>query len=59
MIELGEKVREMASGFIGTAVARCDYLNATTRYQVQPIGTQENGSMSKAEWIDEGRLTVQ
>ena len=56
MIELGVKVKDVPSGLIGTTVARCEYLTATTRYQVQPEGTQENGSMAKAEWIDEGRL---
>jgi len=56
-IKLGEIVRDSISGFEGVAVARAEYLNGCISYQVEPARLNEDGSIPKAEWFDEQRLT--
>lgn len=55
-IELGTKVKDSVTGFMGVAIARCEYLNGCLCYEVQPVMT-EKGKMPKAIWIDEQQLT--
>ena len=53
MIELGTKVTDSITGFVGVAIARAEYLNGCISYQVQNLE-----DISKTDWIDEQRLTA-
>ena len=57
MIKLGEKVKDKLTGFSGTAIARCEYLNGCISIQVRPLKLKD-GEMQKAEWIDEQQLVT-
>ena len=54
--KMGQHVRDEVTGYMGTIVARCQYMAASSRYQVQANGLAADGAMVKAYWFDEGRL---
>lgn len=55
--ELGQRLRDTASGFTGIATARCEYLNGCIQYGIKPpVG--EDGKMLEVFYIDEGQLEV-
>jgi len=56
-IELGAIVTDTITGFTGVVVSRIDYLEGTSRLQVQQVSLKD-GAMVKAPWIEEGRLKV-
>lgn len=58
MIELGSRVKDLYTGFVGTAVARTDWLFGCIRYSVEPTKLNKDGSFAESVWIDEQRLTV-
>jgi len=56
-IELGAIVTDTITGFTGVVVSRIDYLEGTSRLQVQQVSLKD-GAMVEAPWIEEGRLKV-
>ena len=57
--ELGCKVTDNITGFMGTVVARADYLHSSNSYRVQPDNHDlPADEIKKAEWLDEGRLSL-
>lgn len=54
-IKLGSKVKDKITGFQGTAVARCEYLDSSPTIQVQK---SLSGDKITNEWIAESRLEV-
>jgi len=57
MIQLGDKVRDIVTGFEGIAVAKIEYLNGCIRYEVQPE-TCKDGKPIDSLWIDIQQLVV-
>lgn len=57
MIELGKKVRDTVSGFVGVAVARHTYLNGCSRYSVQPE-VDKDGKLPEWQAFDEMQLCI-
>ena len=57
MIELGAKVRDKVTGFLGIATSRCEYLNGCVQYGVKTKVDKE-GKMVEIEYIDEQQLEV-
>lgn len=53
-IELGWKVRDRMTGFVGTATASAEYLNGNCQILVEVLS--ENGKGITQEWLDQGRL---
>lgn len=53
-IQLGKKVKDVVSGFTGTATARSEYLNGCVRYCVEALD-KTNNSLTEL-WFDEQRL---
>ncbi len=41
-IKLGQKVKDIVSGFTGIAICRMEYLNGCVRYTVQAKKTKDN-----------------
>lgn len=54
-IKLGQKVKDVVTGFEGTATGRAEYLATVPRVQV--VRQHTDGRMQE-EWLDEGRLEV-
>ncbi|MDR1347825.1 MAG: hypothetical protein LBJ63_05255 [Prevotellaceae bacterium] len=55
-IKLGQKVRDMVTGFEGIAIARIEYLNGCIQYCVKP--QSQKGEMPESEYIDHQQLEV-
>jgi hypothetical protein len=57
-ISLGQKVKDTASGFIGTVTARCEYTGGSVTIRI--TAPAMNGEHAPAElWVEEGRAEVQ
>jgi len=54
-IELGTKVQDKITGFVGTATSRVEYINGCVQYCVVPT-VQEDGKMPIGEYIDVSQL---
>jgi hypothetical protein len=58
MISLGDKVRDVVTGFEGIVIARTDWLNGCVRFVVQPDKIEKNGKQPEGVSIDEQQLEV-
>jgi hypothetical protein len=56
MIELGREVKEIITGFVGIATARCKYLTGCVHIEVTPQKLKKDGETLDSRWIDESRL---
>jgi len=56
MIKLGQKVRDIVTGFEGIATAKVEYLNGCIQFCVKPKVT--DGKMLDSEYIDIQQLEI-
>ena len=56
-IELGDRARDLVSGFTGIVTSKTIYLNGCIRYGLTPEATKD-GRPIDAVWFDENELTV-
>lgn len=52
---LGNRVKDIVTGFTGIATAKCEYLNGCIQYCVKPP-VKEEDKMPEGIYIDEGQL---
>jgi len=52
-IKLGQKVKDSITGFEGIAIAKCEYLNGTSMYEVT---ASDSSNKLDSHWIDTSRL---
>ena len=52
MIELGEKVKDKVTGFVGIATSRVDYLNGCVQYGITPKMKKGESKKPVASYID-------
>lgn len=57
MINLGDKVMDVITGFTGVATARIEYINGCVRYEVQPDKLKD-GKPIEAIWVDSQQLKI-
>ncbi len=57
-IQLGDKVKDRVTGFIGIAVARTKWITGCDRIGVQPIGMNEKGEPFDSCAFDEPMLDI-
>ena len=57
MIELGQKVKDLATGFEGITISKVRYYNGCVQYCVIPTITDKS-KRPDGEYIDEGQLEV-
>lgn len=57
-IELGDRVRDVYTGFEGTAIARTDWLYGCTRITVEPVKLSKDGVVRETVCFDEQRLQI-
>ena len=58
MVNLGDKVKDTVSGFVGVAVSRHSYLNGCDRVSVQPAANNKTGKLEGSQTFDEPQLKV-
>jgi len=56
-IQLGDKVKDKVSGFVGVAVAKTEFINGCIQYNVMPKAGKD-GKMPEEVGIDEQSLEV-
>ena len=56
-IELGMRVKDEVTGFIGITVSKCIYLNGCVQFAVKPP-IDEKGEIKEDVWIDEAQLEI-
>lgn len=58
MILLGQQVKDVMTGFTGTAVSRIEYVSGCVQYGVKPKYNEAEmkGTYPPTEYIDEGQL---
>ncbi len=54
-IKLGQKVKDVVTGFTGIAVAKCIYLNGCVQFQIVPRFNPESGILYRNLWVDEAQ----
>ena len=57
MIKLGSRVKDMYTGFTGTATARTEWLYGCNRIAIEPTELHE-GKPIEAVWFDEQRVVM-
>ena len=56
-MKLGEMASDSITGFTGVGLSRCEHLNGTVEYKVQPTELKD-GKIIDSQWIGEHRITV-
>ena len=59
MIELGQKVKDSISGFLGIATCRAEYLYGCIRIQITPSKIGTDGKPIEAQYFDEEQCIPQ
>lgn len=60
-VELGDKVKDQVTGFVGITISKYSYLTGCDRFSVQPALTQQQkveGKLPDAQVFDEHMLIV-
>ena len=57
VIELGDKVKDIYTGFVGVAVAKIEFINGCVQFTVAPKVDKDNKQSEPID-IDEESLTV-
>jgi len=57
-MELGDKVKDVITGFEGIVTARASYLTGCDQLCVQPQGLDKDQKPIESRWYDENRLVV-
>ena len=55
--KLGQKVRDIITGFEGVATGRCEYITGCNQILVAPR-VKDDGTKPDPQWLDEDRLEV-
>ena len=56
MIDLGQKAKDIITGFEGIIVGRAQYLYGCDQYAITPLA--QDGKINDSQWFDEGRIRV-
>jgi hypothetical protein len=57
-INLGDKVKDTVTGFVGIAIGRTTWLHGCDRITVQPTGLTKEGKVFEAQSFDEPQLEI-
>ena len=56
MIQLGDKVKDVISGFMGRTTGRAEYITGCVQFLVMPDKVGKEGKFLEGHWFDEDRL---
>lgn len=57
MIKLGDKAKDVITGFVGIATGHCVYISGCNQWSLQPA-VDDKGAIPTGTWFDEQRLVV-
>ncbi len=57
-MELGDKARDLITGFEGIVTGHTRYITGCDCYCLQPQGLDKEGKIQEGKWIDENRLAI-
>ncbi len=57
-IELGDRVKDIYTGFEGTAVCRTTWLHGCDRIGIEPTDLDKDGAVKAAQYFDEQRVEL-
>lgn len=55
--QLGQRVKDIVTGFTGIIIGRLEYLNGCIQYGIKP-GLDKDGKILEASWIDQAQIEV-
>ena len=58
MVKLGSKVKDMLTGFTGTATGRTEWVFGCSRIFIEPNKLKDDGAPIEGQWFDEQRVEV-
>lgn len=58
MIQLGQKGRDVITGFEGTCTGKCQYISGCNQALLTPHGLTSEGKTKEGFWFDEQRIQV-
>jgi len=56
-IQLGDKVKDMVTGFVGVAYSVCENFNGCIQFDIVPE-VNKDGTIAKGQWIDSQQLKI-
>jgi hypothetical protein len=56
-VELGQKVQDSITGFVGRVTGRCEYITGCTQVLIQPP-IKADGDFVESRWFDEDRAQI-
>lgn len=56
-IQLGDKVRDTVTGFVGIAYSVCENFNGCIQFEIIPV-VKKDGEVAKGAWIDSQQLKI-
>lgn len=57
-VELGDRVKDPVTGFVGIACVLSTWLNGCIRIGIQPEKLDKDGKVQEAQYFDQGGLVV-
>lgn len=57
-IQLGDKAKDVISGFTGRVTGRAEYITGCTQFCLSPERLDEKGQLQSGNWFDDSRLVV-
>ena len=58
MVKLGDRVKDIISGFEGIATGRIEYLYGCSQIQIVPETMDKDGKKRDAQWLNEQRVVI-
>ena len=56
MVKLGDKAKDIITGFEGLVVARTDWLHGCARIGLEPTALDKDGKVQEVHWFDDARI---
>ncbi len=56
-VQLGQKIQDSITGFIGVVTGRCEYITGCHQVLVQPP-VKDDGDFVESRWFDEDRAQI-
>lgn len=58
MLKLGDTVKDIYTGFVGTAIARTEWLYGCARITIEPLELNKDGELRASQTFDEQRIVL-
>jgi hypothetical protein len=58
VIELGDKAKDMVTGFEGVVTGKAEYITGCVRFQIECGSPDKKSKSTYSDWVDEVRLKL-